>query len=254
MEITFLGTGTSTGVPFIGCSCPVCKSTDKKDKRLRTSIWLHDETTNVVIDSGPDFRYQMLRAKVPRLDALVYTHGHKDHVAGLDDVRAFNFWQKESIPLYINDQTEEVLRREFVYAFNNLSYPGIPRLELFSIEGAKGFQIKNFTFLPIKVMHFKLEVYAYRIGNFVYITDANFIAPEEMEKIKGCKILVISALRKEKHISHFNLEEAIEVARISGAETTYLTHISHQMGLTAKVEAELPPGVHLAYDGLSIKI
>lgn len=254
MKVTFLGTGTSQGVPLIGCTCPVCQSTDNKNKRLRTSVWVQSGKTSVVIDTGPDFRYQMLRAAVPRIDALVFTHGHKDHVAGLDDVRAYNYWQKESINLFVNEQTEEVLRREFQYVFNGVQYPGLPRLNINSIEEVMDFHVGELLFQPIKVMHYKLEVYGYRIGDFCYITDANYIAPEEMEKIKGCKVLVISALRKEKHISHFSLEEAIEIARISGAAETYLTHISHQMGLAEIVEAELPENIHLAYDELTIEI
>lgn len=254
MKITFLGTGTSQGVPLIGCTCPVCQSSDKKNKRLRTSVWVQSGKTNVVIDTGPDFRYQMLRAGVPRIDALVFTHGHKDHVAGLDDVRAFNYWQDESIDLYANKQTEEVLLREFQYVFNGVKYPGIPRLNINSIEGAMNFHVGDLMFQPIKVMHYKLEVYGYRIGDFCYITDANYIAKEEMEKIKGCKVLVISALRKEKHISHFSLKEAIEIAQASGAATTYLTHISHQMGLAENVEKELPENIHLAYDELTIQV
>lgn len=254
MKITFLGTGTSQGVPFIGCSCPVCQSADQKNKRLRASIWVQTEHTSIVIDTGPDFRYQMLRSHVGHLDALVFTHGHKDHVAGLDDVRAYNYWQKGAIDLYVNNQTEEVLRREFQYVFNGMQYPGIPLLNLKSIEGINEFQIKDLLVQPIKVLHYKLEVYGYRIGDFCYITDANYIAPEEMEKIKGCKVLVVPALRKEKHISHFSLGEAIEVAKISEAKTTYLTHISHQMGLADEVETALPEGVHLAYDGLTIEL
>lgn len=254
MKITFLGTGTSQGVPFIGCSCPVCQSDDLRNNRLRASVWIRTKETSIVIDTGPDFRYQMLRAHVGKIDALVYTHGHKDHVAGLDDIRAYNYWQKKPIDLYVNHQTEEVLRREFQYVFNGMQYPGIPQLHLKSTQGLAKFQIRDLIFQPIKVMHYQLEVYGYRIGDFCYITDANYIAPEEMEKIKGCKVLVLPALRKEKHISHFSLTEAIEIAKISGAEKTYLTHISHQMGLAAEVESSLPAGVHLAYDGLNIEL
>lgn len=254
MTITFLGTGTSQGVPMIGCSCAVCRSTDKRDNRLRSAIWLQSDTTSVVIDTGPDFRYQMLRAQVPRLDAVVYTHGHKDHVAGMDDVRAFNYWQQTSINLYANAQTEEVLLREFQYVFNGIRYPGIPQVDIVSIENKPFFEVGDLVFQPIKVLHYKLEVYGFRVGDFCYITDANFISPEELEKIKGCRVLVISALRKEKHISHFSLEEAIAVARMTGAQQTYLTHISHQMGLAAEVEQELPEDIHIAYDGLVLEI
>lgn len=253
MTITFLGTGTSQGVPMIGCTCAVCQSKDKRDNRLRSAIWLKSGNANVVIDTGPDFRYQMLRARVPRLDAIVYTHGHKDHVAGLDDVRAFNYWQKESIDIYANAQTEEVLRREFQYIFNGIRYPGIPQVDIVSIEDKNTFRIGDMVFQTIKVLHYKLEVYGFRIGDFCYITDVNYISPEELDKIKGCKILVISALRKETHISHFSLEEAIAISRLAGAPQTYLTHISHQMGLAAEVERELPENIYLSYDGLTLE-
>jgi len=249
---TFLGTGTSQGVPFIGCSCEVCTSTDARDNRLRTSVWVKTEQTSVVIDTGPDFRYQMLRAKVPTLDGVVFTHGHKDHVAGLDDVRAYNYWQNSGLDLYADHLTEEILRREFQYAFSGANYPGIPVLNIVPQAGAP-FTIGDIHFQPIQVMHYKLPVYGYRIGNLTYITDANFISPEEKEKIKGSKTLVINALRREPHISHFNLDEAVALAQEIGAEHTYLTHASHQLGLHATLEAELPAGIHMAYDGLVLQ-
>lgn len=250
--ITFLGTGTSQGVPFIGCNCAVCTSADSRDNRLRTSIWVKTEETSIVIDTGPDFRYQMLRARVPNLDAVVFTHGHKDHVAGLDDVRAYNYWQNSAIDLYADEFTEEILRREFRYAFSGANYPGIPVLNIIPVTGAP-FKIGDIQLQPIQVMHYKLPVYGYRIGSFTYITDANYIAPEEIEKIKGSKILVVNALRHEEHISHFNLEQAIALAKEVGAEQTYITHVSHQLGVHAVLEAELPAGIRMAYDGLVLE-
>lgn len=251
MNITFLGTGTSQGVPMIGCGCEVCTSDNPKDNRLRSAVWLQNEDTSVVIDSGPDFRYQMLRAKVQTLDGIVFTHGHKDHVAGLDDVRAYNYWTQKDIDIFANPDTEEILRREFQYAFSNIQYPGLPQLNIHSLTG-QDFSVGSMDFRTIKVLHYKLEVFGYRIGDFTYITDANYIAPEEMEKIRGSKILVLNALRHEKHISHFTLNEAIDIAREIGAEQTYFTHISHQLGLHEEINASLPQGMFLAYDGLKL--
>jgi phosphoribosyl 1,2-cyclic phosphate phosphodiesterase len=251
--ITFLGTGTSQGVPFIGCNCAVCTSPDPRDNRLRSAIWLQSEQTSVVIDTGPDFRQQMLRAGVTKLDAVVYTHGHKDHVAGLDDVRAYNYWQNKAMNLYADGLTEEVLRREFQYAFSGVKYPGIPVLEIVPVTGA-AFDIGDLHFEPVQVMHYKLPVYGYRIGNFTYITDANYIAPEELEKIRGTEVLVLNALRHEPHISHFTLNEAIALSEKVGAAKTYFTHASHQLGLHAVLEKELPEGMFIAYDGLRLEV
>lgn len=251
MRITFLGSGTSQGVPVIACPCAVCHSADPRDKRLRSSILVETGPAHFVIDSGPDFRYQMLRAQVKRLDAIVYTHGHKDHTAGLDDVRAFNYFQQKEVDVYANLETQEVLHREFRYIFENKSYPGIPQIRLHELVNAP-FRINGLEILPVRVLHYQLEVFGFRIGDFCYITDANYIAPEEIEKIRGSKVLVLNALRREPHISHFTLSEAIALAQEVGAETTYLTHISHQLGLHTEVTAELPAGIRLAYDGLQL--
>ncbi|HLO69796.1 MAG TPA: MBL fold metallo-hydrolase [Flavipsychrobacter sp.] len=252
MKITFLGTGTSQGVPFIGCDCPVCTSADKRNDRLRTSVWIETPEASVVIDSGPDFRQQMLRYNVRRLDAIVFTHGHKDHVAGMDDVRAYNFHDKKAMNVYADLNTQEVLKREFQYVFQEPNYPGIPQVDLNTINGDNSFKINELKFNPIKVLHYKMEVLGFRIGDFTYITDANYISPEQLDKAKGSKVLVLNALRHEAHPSHFTLKEAIDVATAVGAENTYFTHISHQLGLHDEVEATLPQGMHLAYDGLTL--
>jgi len=254
VQVTFLGTGTSQGVPFIGCGCAVCTSTDKRNNRLRSSVWIHNEQSSVVIDTGPDFRYQMLRAKVKVLNAAVFTHGHKDHVAGLDDIRAFNYWQNEAIDLYADGDTANTLKREFHYAFNGESYPGIPLLNLHTVSDAEAFVAGGIRFQPIKVMHYKLGILGYRINDFTYITDANHIAPDQIARAYKSKVLVLNALRHEPHISHFTLNEAIDMAREIKAERTYFTHISHQLGLHEDVEKELPENMHLAYDGLRLDI
>ncbi|GAA4470163.1 MBL fold metallo-hydrolase [Nemorincola caseinilytica] len=253
MKVTFLGTGTSQGVPFIGCPCPVCNSADARDTRLRSAIWIDAPGASIVIDSGPDFRYQMLRAGVRRLDAIVFTHGHKDHIAGLDDIRPYNFFQKNAIGVYATEETQEALRREFRYIFAEVSYPGIPQIDMHTISPTEPFSINGLHITPIRVKHYHLEVLGFRIGKFTYITDANYIAPEEMEKIKGSDTLVLNALRHEAHISHYTLSQAIEVARQAGVPNVYFTHISHQLGLHSDVENTLPAGMHLAYDGLSLK-
>lgn len=252
MKITFLGTGTSQGVPFIGCDCAVCTSPDKRDNRLRTSVWIETADTSIVIDSGPDFRYQMLRANVRKLDAIIYTHGHKDHVAGMDDIRAYNYHYQKDMDVFASEETQVVLKREFQYVFSEKKYPGIPQVNLHTINGDTPFTINGITIIPVKVLHYKLEVLGFRIGDFTYITDANYIAPAEMDKIKGSKALVLNALRHEQHVSHYTLKEAIEVAALSGAHHTYFTHISHQLGLHAEIDSHLPQGMHLAYDGLTL--
>lgn len=251
MRITFLGTGTSQGVPVIACPCPICHSKDLRDKRLRSSILVETEQANIVVDTGPDFRYQMLRQEVNKLDAVLFTHGHKDHTAGLDDVRAYNYFQQKDMDVYASEETQEILRREFQYIFLNADYPGVPQIKLHTIGNAP-FDINGLPVLPIRVLHYKLEVFGFRIGDFTYITDANYIAPEEMEKAKGSKVLVLNALRQETHISHFTLDEAIAVAREINAEQTYFTHISHQLGLHHDIESCLTGNMRLAYDGLQL--
>lgn len=253
LKVTFLGTGTSQGVPMIGCKCEVCTSIDPRDNRLRSAIWIRTENTSIVIDTGPDFRYQALRAGIDRIDAVVYTHGHKDHVAGLDDIRAYNYWQKSAIDIYATDPTWEVLKREFQYVFADFKYPGIPELNEHVITG-NPFTIGDITLIPIRVLHYKMEVYGFRIGDFTYITDANYIDEDELSKIIGTKVLVLNALRRELHISHFTLEQAITIAQSVDAEQTYFTHMSHQLGLHTNINEELPSNISLAYDGLNIII
>ena len=253
MKVTFLGTGTSQGVPVIACSCAVCTSADSRDKRLRSSILLQVDDKNIVIDSGPDFRYQMLRAGVTHLDALVFTHEHKDHTAGLDDIRAFNYKQGEAINVYAHKRVQDALKKEFSYIFAHHKYPGIPQLDLFEI-GHHPFEVAGVPFIPIEVMHFQLPVLGFRIADFTYITDAKTVSEVEKAKIKGTKVLVINALQQEKHISHFTLEEAVAFAQEIGAEKTYFTHISHRLGTHQKISDLVPAGVELAYDGLCINL
>lgn len=252
LRITFLGTGTSSGVPMIGCNCEVCISADKKDKRLRSSILVESETTSVVIDTTPDFRYQMLRNGVRKLDAVLFTHPHKDHIAGLDDVRAFNYFQQKPMELYANSLTEEAIKREFAYAFSDKKYPGIPNLNLNTID-ENPFVIGDIRITPILVWHLKMPVLGFRFGNFTYITDANRIDEEEKQKIRGSEALVLNALRKESHISHFTLDEAIAVSRELGVRQAYFTHISHQLGRHDIINASLPAGIQLAYDSLQLE-
>ncbi len=254
LRVTFLGTGTSQGVPIIGCPCMVCQSTDERDKRLRTSILVESETTHVVIDSGPDFRQQMLRAGVKKLDGLIFTHSHKDHVAGMDDIRAYNYLHQKPVDVYANLATQKVLAREFEYVFNGDKYPGIPEVNMHQIEAGQTFAIGDITFEAIEVMHYKMPVLGFRIGRFTYITDANFISESSMQQLRGTEVLVLNALRREKHVSHFSLSEAIQKAGEIGARQTYFTHASHQLGKHHDVSNELPEAIALAYDGLVLDI
>lgn len=253
MEITVLGTGTSQGVPVVACSCEVCLSHDLKDKRLRTSVLVTVGKTSIAIDAGPDFRQQMLREAVRSLSAVVITHSHKDHIGGLDDVRAFNWVQKRPMDVFASKQVLRVVKKEFSYAFDEDKYPGTPQINLHTIN-SRPFFINELKVLPVKAWHYKMPVLGFRIGSFSYLTDANYIEPRELEKMRGSKVIMINALRKEKHISHYSLNEALALAAELQPQETYFTHISHQMGLYSKVQNELPPNTFLAYDGLKISI
>jgi phosphoribosyl 1,2-cyclic phosphate phosphodiesterase len=253
LHIQFLGTGTSTGIPMIGCDCAVCTSTNPKDSRLRSSILVQSANTSIIVDTTPDFRYQMLRTKTRHLDAVLYTHPHKDHLAGLDDIRAFNFFTKKPMDIYANSLTEEAVRRDFYYAFSDTKYPGVPELNLNTIDETP-FVIGDIPIQPILVYHHKMPVYGFRFGNFTYITDANRIEPEQVNKIVGSKILVLNALRKEPHISHFTLDQAVQLAKDLAIPEVYFTHISHQLGLNDTINLELPPHIKLAFDGQELNL
>lgn len=254
MKITVLGSGTSQGVPVIACDCEVCQSLDYRDQRLRAAIHIEIDGKSIVVDTGPDFRQQMLRERITSLDAVLYTHQHKDHTAGMDDLRSFNFKQEKDVPLYARAEVMKQLKQEFAYIFvdKELKYPGVLNVEEHIISN-EPFLLHDIEVIPIEVLHHKLPVFGFRIKNFTYITDANYIAEEELEKVKGSEILILDALRKEEHISHFNVEQALEVIQMVQPKQAYLTHISHKMGLHAEVEASLPENVQLAYDGLQIE-
>jgi len=252
MKITVLGSGTSQGVPVIACDCDVCKSTDPKDNRLRSSIMISINSNNYVIDSGPDFRQQMLRQHVKSLKAIIFTHEHKDHLAGLDDVRAFNYREEREMEVFCTERVEDALRKEFHYIFEKEKYPGIPNIRIHRIEN-KPFILPDGTeIIPIEVMHYKLPVLGFRIKDFTYITDAKTISKIEMDKVKGSKVLIINALHRSEHISHFNLEEALQFIDEVKPEKAYLTHISHLFGKHEDIEKILPPNVFPAYDGFEI--
>lgn len=253
MKVTFLGTGTSQGIPVIACECPVCVSDDEKDQRLRTSVLIETDHRTYVIDTGPDFRQQMLRAKVKHLDAVLFTHKHKDHVAGLDDIRSFNFRQQQALPIYADLLTINGLKKEFEYIFDGTNYPGIPQVAVHEITD-EPFSVFEDTFTPIPVLHHKMPVKGFRLNNFAYVTDANFISERSMQLLRGLEVLVLNALRKEKHISHFNLEEAIAVIQELNPKQAYLTHLSHLMGKHEAESVLLPPNIAFAYDGLVISV
>ncbi|RLD23687.1 MAG: MBL fold metallo-hydrolase [Bacteroidetes bacterium] len=253
MKVTFLGTGTSQGVPVIACTCPVCRSIDFKDKRLRSSIHLQTNSTSIIIDIGPDFRQQVLRENIPLLDAILLTHEHKDHTAGLDDVRSYNFKQNKDMPVYGRKEVLQQLQTEFGYIFSDIKYPGVPSVDLKEITNNK-FSIDGLIIEPVEVMHYKLPVFGFKIGDFAYVTDAKTISETEKSKLKGLDVLVLNALQKEAHISHLTLSEAIELIKELEPKKTYLTHISHNLGLSRDILPTLPDNVHLAYDGLKFEV
>ena len=253
MKITFLGTGTSQGVPPIGCTSEVCLSENPKDNRLRASILVQWNSLNVLVDCGPDFRYQMIRAGVNRLDAILFTHEHRDHTAGLDDIRPYNYLQQGNMPVYLHPRVYGAFQSQYDYIFQPVPYPGIPLIDWHMID-LEPFQIKGHLIKPVEVMHYKLPVLGFVFGRFAYVTDANYISAEEKEKLKGMDVLVLNALRREDHISHFTLSQAVELAKELGAKQTYFTHMSHQIGLHDLVCAELPDGIDLAHDGLIVEL
>jgi phosphoribosyl 1,2-cyclic phosphate phosphodiesterase len=253
LKVTFLGTGTSQGVPIIACKCEVCKSVDQRDKRLRSSILFDIEGKAILVDCGPDFREQMLIHKVDRLDAILFTHEHRDHVAGLDDVRAFNYILQRPMDIYAEERVIKMLQVEFAYAFEEEKYPGVPDLIVHQITNEE-FEVEGIKIIPIRAMHASLPVLGFRFGDFTYITDANFISKEEKKKMKGTKYLVVNALRKMVHPSHFNLSDALALIAEIKPDKAYLTHVSHQMGLYEDIQKELPSNVMFAYDGLKLEV
>jgi phosphoribosyl 1,2-cyclic phosphate phosphodiesterase len=251
-QATFLGTGTSQGVPVIGCDCSVCSSSDERDKRLRVSLLLKFPHANLVIDTGPDFRQQMLRAKVPSLDAILMTHEHNDHIIGLDDVRPFNFQKMTDMPVYASRQVAQVLRQRFAYVFAENPYPGSPMVHLHLIDPNRTFRVKGIPITPIQLMHGKLPILGFRIGDLAYLTDMKTIDPMELKKLEGVRHLIVNALHHTLHHSHMNLQQALSFIQRVQPEHAYLTHVSHRMGHYEEVQAGLPPGVHLAYDGMQL--
>ncbi len=255
MRLTFLGTGTSQGVPVIACGCAVCQSQDKRDRHLRTSALVEtDEGKNILIDIGPDFREQMLREKVSHLDSILITHAHRDHVGGLDDIRSFNYVQHCKMEIFCNREARTAIERDYHYIFAYHEFPGLPEANLHEVSGDEPFEAAGVEVMPVKAMHKDLPILGYRIGKLGYITDANHIEPRELDKLRGVDVLVVNALRKTKHFSHFCLEEALEVIKEVKPNRAYITHVSHEMGLYAEVNGELPEGVQIACDGEKVTI
>lgn len=251
IKVTFLGTGTSTGVPVVACDCEVCQSNDHRDRRLRTSVMVQVNGHNFIIDCGPDFRYQMIREKVEDISAIIFTHGHRDHIAGLDDVRAFNYVLNKTVNVFASEEVIGSIRREFPYIFTEKRFFGAPQLEFHVIDNQK-FKVEEVEITPIEVLHHKLKVFGFRIGRFSYITDANYISDIEKQKLENSDVMVINALRKSRHISHFSLEEALQVIQEVKPRKAYITHLSHFIGLHENIEKSLPDNIHLAYDGLQV--
>lgn len=251
MRLSFLGTGTSQGVPVIACDCPVCTSRDPHDQRLRSSVLVEAQGKTIVIDTGPDFRQQMLRADVRHLDAVLLTHQHKDHIAGLDDVRAYNFRQRRVMPVWADARTQAQLKQEFAYAFDGTNYPGVPQIALMDLP-EEPFALEGVPIVPVRVLHHRLPVWGFRVGNLAYVTDASYIPEASMALLQGLDVLILNALRVETHISHFNLAQALEVVAQLRPRRAYFTHISHLLGRHGDVEDQLPPHVRLAYDGLVV--
>ena len=260
-KITFLGTGTSQGIPMIGCTCKVCKSADPRDNRLRTSALVEHNGFRILIDCGPDFRQQMLRQNISDLDAVILTHQHKDHTGGMDDIRAFNYFRKAAFPIYAEPNVQESLKMEYSYAFAEHKYPGVPDYTLHTI-GEEPFTITkslpdgtevSIEITPLRVYHYRLPILGFRIGNMAYITDGSSIPATEFDKLQGLELFIINTVRKEKHISHFSLPEALDVVEKVGAPRNFLTHLSHQIGTHKELEAILPPNVKPAYDTLELE-
>lgn len=252
INVTFLGTGTSVGIPMIGCSCEACTSSDPRDARLRSSVLIEAEDKNILIDCGPDFRQQMLREKVGRLDAILVTHIHNDHTAGMDDIRPYNFMTRQDMPVYTDEFTAKDLKRRFQYVFGPSPYPGAPSVDLIHVDKDTPFKAAGIPVTPLEVIHGKLPVLGFRFDQFAYVTDAKTIVPEELVKLEGVEYLVLNALQQKQHHSHLTLEEALEVIKKINPKKAFLTHISHKMGKQADVEPTLPDNVFFAYDGLKV--